>query len=73
MEAECSRETGKYGKAEAEGVYRDHNSMGSTRILTDNRLGGQEEARRYRIVVDIRRSNNQPEKSTSHFYRAVTQ
>jgi hypothetical protein len=48
MEAECCRETGKYGKAEAEGVYRDHNSMGSTRILKDDRLGGQEEARRYR-------------------------
>jgi hypothetical protein len=63
IEAECSRETGKYGKAEAEGVYRDHNSMGSTRILKDNRLGGQE-ARRYR-----RYCSRHQEKSAEKIYR----
>jgi len=65
MEAECSRETGKYGKAEAEGVYRDHNSMGSTRILKDDRLGGQEEARRYRRYC----SSRHQEKSAKKIYR----
>lgn len=29
-------------------MYRDHNSIGSTRILKDDRLGGQEETRRHR-------------------------
>ena len=38
--------SGLSGRGSEGELYRDHNSIGSTRILKDDRLGGQEEARR---------------------------